>query len=126
MIVCVGKIVAVNSIVSGPTPSQLVAPSETIVQYQCTVIVQDIPREASGTSWTWLINSTRYTRLSTRFNNGINITESSNSKKDITEIALITDNNNLLQIACRFEVETNNGSKRYISGNTTAILLSFG
>ena len=127
VIVCVAKIAAVNSFVSGPTPLQLIVPYETIVQYQCSVLVQEVPEEVIRTSWMWLINNTRYTLLSTRFNNEINMTESSNARIDVTEISLVTSNNKkLLEIACELEAETGDGSRIYFSGNTTATLLSFG
>lgn len=126
MIVCVGKIVAVSTIVNGPTPSRLVVPLRTSVQYQCNVLVSDLPMNAQSQSWTWLINNARHKLLSTIDENGINITEIYDPSNFITKLNVLTDIDLKLQIGCQYGVGFMNGTTRFFDGNTTATLLSFG
>ena len=125
VILCAGKIVVVSAIniVKGPTPTKLVVPFTVVVQYQCDVLVDDIPMDATGTSWMWLVNGEEYTRLSARSNNRINITENSNEIKDETILNVLAHNEKL-EIGCQFEIDT--GTIRVFNGTTTATLLSFG
>ena len=110
--------------VNGPTPGKLIAPYNTIVQYQCS---GDFSEEnIFDIAWKWSVNGTLYSERRTLSNSNINITDTTEVMIDVTTIRYFIGNETpLLIFSCQADIELLNGSDITVKGSTGE-MISFG